>query len=534
MSGERHWDAVVIGTGFGGSTTALRLAQAGKSVLVLERGSWVDRDDSAWNTKAIHIDRKYKGHVPFEADQVGGREMVHPNHTVGGSSVFYGAASFRLREKDFKGRSSFSHVALDSAFVDWPITYDDLAPFYDEAESRLGVVGVAGIDPNEPARDSDYCGAPPPFALPAQRMADAATALGLRPFPIPLAINFEGNGSTHHNGNRNSTKCIKCLTCDLYPCKIGAKNDISLTILPQAVEHGAVVRDRQMVIKLVRAGRRITGVQCIDLRTNEVTTVHSDLVVVSGGAIASPALLLASGLGDVGPNGRLIGRYLMRHCSGIVVGFYRSTTNPERQFHKQIAITDYYFGDANDGKPAEPWGMIQGLQVPPPEFMQTTRFPVNVVGPVSSRFNIFLMCIAEDMPRFENHVSLHTTDRDQYGQPIARVRYHNHKDDTRRRGWLYKKAVKLQRKAGAFAWVRLPVTTFSHALGTCRMGSDPKEAVLDPNCNFFGIPNLFVVDSSFMPTSGGVNPSLTIAAQGLRVGTHIAEHWDVITNANAK
>ena len=133
---ERHWDAIVVGTGFGGSMVALELARAGLSVLVLDRGRWVDRDDSAWDTRAIHVEHKYRGSVPFEAPQFAGRALMHTNDTVGGSSVFYGAASFRMREMDFQRRSAFEgREPVAAGYVDWPIDYADLAPFYDRAEN---------------------------------------------------------------------------------------------------------------------------------------------------------------------------------------------------------------------------------------------------------------------------------------------------------------------------------------------------------------------------------------------------------------
>ena len=523
MSSDRSWDAVVIGTGFGGSTVALQLAKAGMSVLVLERGRWVDRDDSAWSTRAIHIDQKYRGHTPYEADESKLEGLVYPNHTVGGNSIFYGAASFRLRVDDFGRRSRFGDASSDGDFVDWPFAYEELAPYYEQAERRLGVVGLGGMDPTEPPRGSDYIGAPPPYASPAKRVVQAGTKLGLRPFPIPLAINFNGG-----NG-RAASRCVKCLTCDMFPCKIGAKNDLSIAVLPDAIRHGAVIKDQVTATKLLWTGGRVTGVEYLDLRDGQTVTVSCDVAVVSGGAIGSARLLLASGLGEMEPNGRLVGRYLMRHCSGIVVGFFPSRTNPEGQFHKQVAITDFYFGGPNGGRPAGPWGMIQSLQVPPPEFLKTTPFPVNVIGPRSYERNIFLMCIAEDVPQLDNRVTLHPTKHDQYGQRIAKVRYSHHRDDLMRRRALFREAVRVMRKTGAWAWVRIPVNTFSHALGTCRSGTDPAKAVLDPSCRFFGLSNLFVADASFMPTAGAVNPSLTIAANGLRVGEHIANHWADIT-----
>lgn len=526
MSTQR-WNAVVIGTGFGGSTTALKLARAGMSVLVLERGRWVDRDDSAWDAQTILLDQKYQSTTPYVADNLSNRTWLYPNAAVGGASVFYGAASFRLREGDFERRSRFADQSPpDAAFADWPISYADLSPYYDEAEQLLGVLGVAGTDPTEPPRGADYCGAPPPYAPPARRVAAAARQLGLQPFPIPLAINY-------HDGNHRA-KCIQCPTCDLFPCKIGAKNDLSVTVLPEAISRGAVVKDQTVATKLVTDDGGIAGVECVDLRTGKTFTASGDVVVVSAGAIASARLLLASGLDRVEPNGRLVGRYLMRHCSGIVLGFFLSKTNPEQLFHKQVAITDFYFGHPSRRPPAGPWGMIQGLQVPPREYMvRAAPFLIGHIGYLTQAHQIYLICIAEDMPRFDSRVTLHPTRQDIHGQPIAHVSHRYHRRDLQGRKALYREAARIMRKAGAWARGYKHIDTFSHAMGTCRFGTDPATAVLDPWCRFFGIPNLYVVDGSFMPTSGGVNPSLTIAANGLRVAEHIAREWTESTGEGA-
>ncbi len=178
--------------------------------------------------------------------------------------------------------------------------------------------------------------------------------------------------------------------------------------------------------------------------------------------------------------------------------------------------------------------MIQSLAPPPDYIKMTAPFPINILGSLTYDRTIFLMCIAEDSPQLENRVTLHPTDRDRTGQPIAKLHYRHNKDDLSRRRALFRQCARIMRQAGAWAWVRRPVSTFSHALGTCRSGTDPAEAVLDPYCRFFGLANLFVVDSSFMPTSAAVNPSLTIAANGLRVGEHITHSWADITKPRRK
>ena len=214
-----------------------------------------------------------------------------------------------------------------------------------------------------------------------------------------------------------------CMTCDLFPCKICAKNDLAVTLLPRAVRDGATIRDRTVVTRLSTRNGRVSGVECVDLQTGTASTVTCDICIVSCGAIPSAKLLLASGLDQIEPNGRLIGRNLMRHCSGITIGIFPFKTNPEQQFHKQFALTDFYFGRA-DRTPAGPWGMLQALQTPPPEVVVANApypWPVGVIGARTVPYHAYLLCIAEDMPNALNRVELHPERTDKYGLPLARV-----------------------------------------------------------------------------------------------------------------
>ncbi|HEX2657465.1 MAG TPA: FAD-dependent oxidoreductase, partial [Polyangia bacterium] len=198
------FDVLIVGSGFGGATTAYTLSRAGLNVLLVERGGWVHRDETDWNGRAILLDGRYKGDAPLHVRQSANPkrppEQVFPNEVVGGNSIFFGGAALRLRERDFQR---------------WPIRYADLEPHYGAAEALLEVHGRAGEDPHEPPRSTAFPFPSPALTAPAQRIRDAATALGFHPFHIPSAINYAGP---------RTPACVRCFTCDGFPCRIGAKN----------------------------------------------------------------------------------------------------------------------------------------------------------------------------------------------------------------------------------------------------------------------------------------------------------------------
>jgi len=519
---NKIWDAAIIGSGFGGSMIALSLAQAGMRVLMLERGRWIDRDDCIWSTGKIPNDSKYRSTSSYNIKRKRRKPVIFANEAVGGNSLFYGGASFRLRTKDFLMHKLYGNLNKEKfPYVDWPIRYEQFKSYYEEAERQLGVAGIAGVDPYEPSRDGDYSRAPPPFGTTAGIVANAAESIGLKPFPIPLAINFFADS--------NREKCTLCTACDLFPCKIGAKNDLAVTVLPKAIRSGLVISQGTVAKRLIISRDRIKRVECHDLIAKEKFDISCRLCVVCGGALESAKLLIASGLGGIEPNGLLIGRFLMCHSVGVVIGLFPFKTNPEQKFQKQVAIMDYYFGHPARRLPHGPWGMIQSLQVPPPEYIRSQApFPFGSIGAGSTKYQIYLLCIAADLPNPNNRITFDPVKKDCNGLPIAHINHIFNRRDIKVRRALCREGTQILRKAGAFMRFRIPNYTFSHACGTCRFGSNPETSVLDPMCKFHGMSNLFVVDSSFMPTSSSVNPSLTIAANALRVGKHITDNWEQI------
>ena len=498
-SGEPSgWDAVVIGSGLGGALAAHRLTEAGARVVVLERGRWPHRDEGDWNPRAILNDLRYRGKTPLSVRQLGDRRFrpVPMNETVGGMSVFYGGASLRLRPPDFDR---------------WPFGYRELEPFYAEAERLLGVHGAAGADPLEPPRSAAYPFPPIPYSAPAERIRGAGEALGFRPFPIPLAINFSGS---------DGARCVRCNTCDGFPCAIDAKHDAT-GILRRAEHKGLTVRAGIVVRTLEIRGERVVGAHCVDQESGETVSFEAPLFVLAAGALGSPAVLLRSGLGGGSEPGALpIGRFLMRHCNAVVAGLFPFETNPEQTFHKQVCFTDFYEeARARDGLAV---GIIQDIYTPDAAVVRRAAGKVAgafLAKPLVRRLQN-LLCVAEDAPDPDNRVSL-AEETDAFGMERIRIEHRYRKADKDRLALLVRRARKILRAAGALATHVWPISSFSHAVGTLRMGEKADEAPLDRAGRVRGLANLFVTDGSAFPASGGVNPSLTIAAGALRIAEGI-------------
>jgi choline dehydrogenase-like flavoprotein len=507
-----RFDAIVIGSGFGGAGVAHELVAAGLRVLMLERGDRVARGPENWRPESAGmLTPHYSRETLIQTHTDRGVKEQGGYYLVGGPSVYYGGVSLRFREADFTP----SPGLLAGSGGVWPIRYDDLEPWYSRAETLIGVAGVAGDDPTEPRRSQPFPQAPGRLAQVSERIAAAARELGLRPFRLPLAINYSSNGRA---------ACCACTTCDGFACAISAKNDLATTVLPRLEAQGLALMSGVVVRKLLAEGGRVVAVEGVDRRTGALHRWAAERVVLSAGALASPHLLLASGLARFNPAGDQIGRYLQRHRNAITFGFFRSPPDPVGEHHKQIGIHDYYFGDPAGGGPEGKLGSLQQLPTPPVELVRANvpRVVGALAGPMVGRLT-GLLAMAEDQPQAANRVEADSSRTDRFGLPALVVHHRYSPRDVAAERVLSRVARRILRRAGAVLFYRHAIDTFSHAAGTVRMGDNPTSAPLDPSCRFRGLDNLWVVDASFMPTSAAVNPSLTIFANALRVGRTIAE-----------
>lgn len=502
-----RFDAVVVGSGFGGTMAAWSLVQRGWKVLMLERGDWTPRGEDAPDWTLPWTRRpEYSEQTPYEVDG-DRRTRVGAFHCVGGRSVVYGGVSLRLREADFGDHPLGPDLR-------WPFEYRVLEPHYSLAEGLLGVRGDVRDDPTDPPRGHDLPPTDLPLSSTSRCLRDAALRLGMRPFRLPLAI---------HEGSGDRPGCTACGACDGFACRTGAKNDLATVLLPRLIRQGLVLRPGVVVVRLEHRGDRVVGVSCLDRRTGRRFQVRAGEVIVAAGTRGTAHLLLASGADQRNPAGDAVGRYLMRHCNGIVLGASSPPMGLAGEFRKQIGIHDFYFGAPGVEIPGSRLGAIQQVRA--------TRVGLGMAPlptswkrallPLADRLVGFIV-MAEDTPSPANRVTLDPVRTDAFGRPVARLHHRYSRRDRAARHALMDRAREVLAEAGVAFTVPIQVPTFSHALGTVRMGADPARFPVDPSGRFRGFSNLWVTDGSVFPTSGGVNPSLTIAANALRVGALIA------------
>jgi choline dehydrogenase-like flavoprotein len=515
-----HYDVIVIGSGAGGGTLALRLAPSGKRILLLERGDHVRREKENWSSQAVNLEGRYQTKEVWK-DRHGKDLHPHTNYAVGGNTKFFGAALFRLRREDFGELRH--HGGLSPA---WPIRYEDLEPYYAQAEALYQVHGQRGEDPTEPEASGPFPHSAVSHEPRLQALAEDLAAQGLRPFHTPLGIMLDER-------RPHASRCIRCNTCDGYPCLVRAKSDAEVVAVEPALAHPNVTLLTSALVDRLEtspSGREVARV--VVTRHGETMAFTADVVVVSAGAINSAALLLRSA-NDRHPRGLangsdVVGRHYMGHVNSVLMAVSRCP-NPT-VFQKTLSVNDFYLG-ADDFE--FPMGHISFVGKLDADALRAGAPPVvpgfalDVVGKHSLDFWL----TSEDLPDPENRVTLDREGRIVLGYTP------NNEEGHRRLGAKLRQLLARQRRCdihgdachqGVFArnlYVgdRIPLAGVAHQNGTIRFGRDPKTSALDVNCRAHEVDNLYVVDASFFPSSGAVNPALTIMANALRVGDHLLE-----------
>jgi choline dehydrogenase-like flavoprotein len=510
------YDVIIIGTGAGGGTLARHLAPSGKRILLLERGDWLPREPANWLAQDVFVDNKYVSADTWY-DEKGKAFQPQVHYFVGGATKLYGAALYRLRPEDFGELRH--HDGISPA---WPISYDDLEPYYTKAEHLYEVHGNHGEDPTEGAASAQY-----PFPAVShepriQQLADDLEREGFHPFHAPCGIRLS-------EADMPQSVCVRCQNCDGFPCAVHGKSDADVLGVRPALEHPNVTL--------------LTNAQAVKLETNDAGTAvtevvvghngsterySADIVVVACGAANTAALLLSSA-NDRHPKGLAnssdqVGRNYMFHASQAVLALSKEE-NPT-VFQKTLGLNDFYFGSDEHDYPLGNIQMVGKSQAPmfrgekPGETKLAPQWSLEKVA----KHAIDFWLSTEDLPLRENRV---TVDRD--GK--LTIAYKPSNDVPKQQ--LYDKLKSILGKLrmepdhlfGRFAYLKndIPVAGCAHQAGTVRFGADAATSALNVDCRAYELDNLYVVDTSVFPSIGAVNPALTAMANSLRVGDHLLE-----------
>jgi choline dehydrogenase-like flavoprotein len=511
------YDVIIIGTGAGGGTLARHLAPSGKSILLLERGDWLPREPQNWDAAEVFVDNRYVSEDTWYDDK-GKPFQPQIHYFVGGATKLYGAALYRLRKEDFGELRH--HDGISPA---WPMEYEELEPYYTQAEQLYEVHGARGEDPTEPPASAPY-----PFPAVShepriQQLSDDLAAAGYHPFHAPCGIRL-------NEANMAYSACIRSATCDGFPCLMHAKSDAEVLGVRPALEHANVTlltNARATKLETNEPGTSVTEV--LVERDGGTERYAGGIVVVACGAANTAKLLLQSAT-DKHPNGLAngsdqVGRNYMFHDSIAVLALSREE-NPT-VFQKTLGLNDFYLGTDDFEFPLGSIQMVgksQAQMFRGEKPLETKLAPEWTLDRVA-RHAIDFWLSTEDLPSPENRVTL---DRDDGNITLS---YSETNATAKKRLYEQLKSLlpKLDMNPGhlihRFAYMKndIPVAGVAHQAGTCRFGTDPAQSVLDRDCKAHELDNLYVVDTSIFPSIGAVNPALTAMANSLRVGDHLLE-----------
>lgn len=543
---NKHVNAIVVGSGAGGGVVAKELSEAGMSVVLFERGSWARyselRDDelTAQRSFPLHCyfgpdNERYRR---VAVDRQGNERIVYPNEwayqnnaaCVGSGTVSYGAMAWRFMEEDFTMKSTYGHIE-GSTIEDWPISYDDLEPYYEKAEWEIGVAGDDSQNPFAPWRRKPHPMPPFPHNTEAQLLEKAAQKANFHPFPIPMLRN------SREYGGRPS--CIHVRNCVGFACPVGAKNGTHNTVIPTAIRTGNCdLRTESQVTEILSDDRgKITGVSYFD-SSDQKQTQTADIVILAASATETPRLLLNSASrhfpDGIGNRHDWVGRNLQGHAYCGADGLFEQEIYDDMGPGASVAIADFAHNNAG----------ITGGAMLANEFIKLPYAYTSSRPPDSARWgrahkefqkeyykrNASIRGPVQEMPNFESRVEVSREVRDHWGIPVARISGFKLDEDIKTARYIADKAAKWLETAGAVKiWKNLPGTGVSgsqHQSGTCRMGDDPQTSVTNKYGRVHGVDNLFIADGSLHVTNGGFNPVLTIMALGYWVSHHIVREWE--------
>ncbi|MDB9524739.1 GMC family oxidoreductase [Oscillatoria sp. CS-180] len=499
----QHYDVIIIGAGAGGGTLAYALAPTGKRILIIERGDYLPREKENWDPDEIFLQKRYQApeqwldneHQPFDPQAY---------YLVGGNTKLYGAALQRMRAEDF---GELHHA--DGISPSWPFPYEDFETYYTRAESLFKIHGQQGEDPTEPMMSADYPHSAMPHEPRIQAIADQLGEKGLHPVHLTLAL--DRNVADPRQG-----RCIRCDTCDPYPCMVDAKCDAQTVCVDPALEYDNVTLFTNTQVTRLLTSSDGGRVEKVEIRTDEgLGTLSADTVVVSCGAINSAVLLLKSA-NEQHPNGLAnssdqVGRNLMKHNHSALIAI-APEQNPT-VFQKTLGIHDYYFKGPSQDYPLGQVQLTGKAKWQRLAKMTQGDLPEECLRHLA-RHSVDWWITTEDLPSPDNRVTL-TSD--------GRIKINFIPNNSKPHDELVSLFEQHLRELGFYLFIhkKMDLAVFWHQVGTCRFGDDPKTSVLNVNCRTHDLENVYVVDASFLPSMGAMNPTLTIIANALRVADHL-------------
>lgn len=530
-------DFVVIGSGPAGGSMARELTRQGFDVVVMEQGRAIAPQEmqhdevaafftEAWTNSSETQPQTYR---QTAADPARRRNYLGYAKVVGGTSFHFTGNYWRFRPVDFNEFSRKGGVP-GAALADWPITYDELEPYYSAVEWAIGVSGQAGAEPDEPHRSRPYPLPPLNVTGPGVLLAHGCDQLGYRSVPAPMAIL-----SRPYKGRQ---PCHNCGFCLGFPCEWGAKSGTNYTMIPEALASGRCeVRSESYVRKIeTNAAGRATGVIYFDKEKREHLQRAKAVVLCANGA-ESPRLLLMSATSRF-PDGLanssgMVGRHLMFNGAALSRAEFEHEVNGHRgpvvsrisnHFYDLDAATGFIGGGAFDFRFDVP-AMLMALELPRNEPQWGREFKHRL----KTWYSHSLLGYAHttSLPVETNSVTLDPELKDAWGLPAIRTTFKEHEHDIRMYRFFLERTRELLVAAGAKATydneIREDPGFSVHLLGTCRMGNDPRTSVVDKYNRAHDVPNLFVVDGSSLVTSGRGQPTLTIQALSFRAADHIGQ-----------
>jgi choline dehydrogenase-like flavoprotein len=508
------YDVIIIGSGAGGGTLAHHLAPSGKRILLLERGGWLPQEKENWSSQDVFVDNRYVSNEAW-INKSGNDFQPGIHYYVGGATKMYGAALYRLRKEDFGELRH--HDGISPA---WPIGYEELEPYYTQAEHLYQVHGARGEDPTEPPASAPYRFAPVSHEPRVQQLHDDLARAGYQPFHAPCGILL-------NEADIPFSTCVRCAECDGFPCLVHAKADAEVIAVRPALAFPNVrllTNARACRLETNSNGSAVTGV--VVEHEGRLETYQADVVVVSCGAANSARLLLMSAT-EKHPKGLAngsdqVGRNYMFHNAAAVLAVSREPNHT--RYQKTLGLNDFYFGSEEFDYPLGNIQMLGKSQAPMyrGEKRIAKLAPMGALDYIADHAVDFWLS-TEDLPRPDNRVSVEPhTDRIRLcytptNQEPTKQLYNKFKSML---GHLDMQEDTLLRRS-FYMENEMDVGAVAHQAGTCCFGDDPKTSVLDRDCKAHQLDNLYVVDTSFFPSIGAVNPALTAMANALRVGDHL-------------